>query len=352
MMHHITKLPTFSLQNDREEWISSDHFKGRYVVLFFFPKAFTPGCTKECIAFSAIQPTFTLDLKPDKEEEAIDSLLQSVTDQSIPDVLWIGISRDSPATMAKFRDKHGLTIDLLSDDGALSKSLDVQGIGGTVKRSTFIIDRWGTIRERWDKVKVNGHDTEVSESLLKIMRQDQSIMPAIADRRAYRGIRKDKIDLKLLQELMHGAHLAPSCMNNQPWHYEVISDDKKLKEIHAHLPEGNSWMTQAPVIVAVHGELSEDCQLSDQRDYLLFDLGLSTGFLMLQATHMGLVAHPAAGYDPQGVKSVLEIPESHRLITLVAIGYQSDGKDLSEKNQRIEQSPRKRRELDQVVRFW
>ncbi len=347
----LVRVPEFRLQNDKGEWITHSQLKGKYGVLFFFPKAFTPGCTKECIAFSDQQPTFTLELEDRNSEEEFDSVVPIGEGIEDPRVLWIGVSRDSPSTLAKFRSKHGLTIELMSDDGTLSQALGSAGIGGTVKRTSFVFDPWGVIRAKWDKVKVSGHDDEVSSFLKRIMQQDRSTLPAIENRRAYRGIRRDPISRDLLDQIMLSAHLAPSCSNNQPWHFEVISDPQILERVYPHLTAGNGWMRNAPVLVGVHGDPAADCQLSDERGYLLFDLGLASAFLMIQATQIGLVAHPVAGYEPSPIKDLLGIPSSHILITLIALGYPSDGSELSEKNQKREIAERSRKPIEGVVTF-
>jgi len=110
-------------------------------------------------------------------------------------------------------------------------------------------------------------------------------------------------------------------------------------------------MRSAPVLIGVHGNPSADCQLSDDRAYLLFDLGLASAFLMIQATQMGLVAHPVAGYEPLPIKGLLGIPSSHILITLIALGYPSDGSELPEKDQKREIAARSRKPIDEVVAF-
>ncbi|MFN3282977.1 MAG: nitroreductase family protein, partial [Pseudothermotoga sp.] len=94
------------------------------------------------------------------------------------------------------------------------------------------------------------------------------------------------------------------------------------------------------------------CQLSDGRDYFLFDLGEAVAFMQIQATQMGLIAHPVAGFDPIVVKKILSIPEEDVVITIVAVGYPSgDLSQLSEKHRDAELSARDRQPLENVVQF-
>lgn len=121
-------------------------FKGKRVVLYFYPKDDTPGCTLEAIDFSALKNEF------EKENSVI-----------------IGISKDSCESHQKFLDKHNLTIILLSDENAvLQKEYGVwkpkkfmgREFMGTV-RTTFLIDEKGIVLQKWDSVKVKSHAQDV-----------------------------------------------------------------------------------------------------------------------------------------------------------------------------------------------
>ena len=124
-------------------------FRGRKLVLFFYPKDDTPGCTVENKDFSALAPEF----------EAAGAAL-------------LGVSKDSPAKHAKFTAKHALTAPLATDvDGGLSDALGVWGQKSLygrlfmgMHRTTYLIDAEGRIARVWRKVKVNGHAAEVLEA--------------------------------------------------------------------------------------------------------------------------------------------------------------------------------------------
>ena len=121
-------------------------FRGQNLVLYFYPKASTPGCTQEGLDFKALHAKF-------KRQGA----------------MILGVSRDSLASHEKFKAKQGFPFDLLSDpDEKLCKKFDVirekKLYGRTfmgVERSTFLIDKDGKLREEWRKVKVKGHADEV-----------------------------------------------------------------------------------------------------------------------------------------------------------------------------------------------
>ncbi len=142
--------PEFCLPDaEGKEHCLSD-FRGKWVVLYFYPKDNTSGCTKEAIGFT--------ERKRDFEKEG---------------AVIIGISKDSPKSHARFIEKHGLDILLLSDEdhsvieryGAWGKKkLYGKEHWGTV-RSTFLIDPKGKVVSEWRKVKVAGHADEVLNAL-------------------------------------------------------------------------------------------------------------------------------------------------------------------------------------------
>ena len=141
MLQPGDKAPDFDLPTDTGR-VSLSGLKGNNIVLYFYPKDDTAGCTSEALQFSSEVEEF----------------------QKLGAVI-VGVSKDSVASHAKFRAKHDLTIELAADPlgdvveayGAwVEKSMYGRKYMG-VDRSTFLIDREGVIREVWRKVKVPGH---------------------------------------------------------------------------------------------------------------------------------------------------------------------------------------------------
>ncbi len=178
---------------------------------------------------------------------------------------------------------------------------------------------------------------------------DQRLNPAIAKRRARRALLADPVSEAQIDLLLQAAHLAPSCFNSQPWRFVVVDDPELLGQVKAAMSRGNYWTAPAPVIIAVASHVDLDCRLSDRRDYFLFGCGMAVGNLMIQATDLGLVAHPIAGFDPVKVKSLLGIPEDYTLVTLVIVGHPGDPSTLSEKHREIELGERERRPQSDVA---
>jgi peroxiredoxin Q/BCP len=138
--------PSFTLPRDGGTNVTLADYAGQIVVLYFYPKDDTPGCTTEAIDFSA-------------EAEAF----------AKAGAVVLGVSRDTVKKHEKFRDKHGLKVALLTDeDGAVCEAYGVwveKSMYGRsymgIERTTFLIGRDGKIARVWDKVKVKDHAAEV-----------------------------------------------------------------------------------------------------------------------------------------------------------------------------------------------
>lgn len=179
----------------------------------------------------------------------------------------------------------------------------------------------------------------------------EHLLKAIEQRRANRAFSEKKIPEETLSRIMTAAIYAPSCFNNQSWRFVVVTGDEPLRKLHGALSNGNYWMKKAPVIVIVATKPEFGCQLSDRRDYALFDCGLAVENLMLQAVSENLYAHAVAGYDPMVVKQVFSIPEEFIVITLVALGYPGDDGHLNEKHRKLEHSSRDRKPESEVISY-
>ncbi|RMF59285.1 MAG: thioredoxin-dependent thiol peroxidase [Calditrichaeota bacterium] len=145
--------PQFTLPDASETPVSLEDFRGKWVILYFYPKDNTSGCTLEALDFTAALPEF----------EKLNAVV-------------IGVSPDSCKSHQNFMQKHQLKVLLLSDTehqvleayGAwqLKRMYGREYMG--VVRSTFLIDPEGVIRHMWNKVKVKGHVEEVLQKLKEL----------------------------------------------------------------------------------------------------------------------------------------------------------------------------------------
>ncbi len=143
------KAPAFSMPTDGDGKIALKDLKGKNVVLYFYPRDDTPGCTKEAIGFT----------EKAKEFEKANTTI-------------IGVSKDTVAKHDKFKAKHNLDVVLASDETTeiaekygvwVEKNMYGRKSMG-IERSTFLIDEKGVIRGIWRKVKVPGHVDAVLEA--------------------------------------------------------------------------------------------------------------------------------------------------------------------------------------------
>ena len=141
-----SRAPSFTLPRDGGGKVSLSDFNGRKLVLYFYPKADTPGCTREAIDFSGLKAAFA---------------------RAGTDVL--GVSADPVVKQDKFKVKHSLTIPLASDE--THAMLEAYGVWAEnslygrkymgILRNTYLIGPNGKVAQIWEKVKVAGHAEEV-----------------------------------------------------------------------------------------------------------------------------------------------------------------------------------------------
>jgi peroxiredoxin Q/BCP len=144
------RVKNFTLPATGDQNLSLSDFKGRSLIIYFYPKDNTPGCTREGQDFRDLYPRFT---------EAGAEIL--------------GVSRDSVKTHDNYRNKHGFPFHLISDkEELLCKQFDVikekKLYGRTymgIERSTFLLDADGVLQQEWRKVRVPGHVEAVLETL-------------------------------------------------------------------------------------------------------------------------------------------------------------------------------------------
>lgn len=178
----------------------------------------------------------------------------------------------------------------------------------------------------------------------------EPIVPGIAARRARRALSDRAIDRDHIDAMFRAAHWAPSCSNNQPWRFVAVTDPNVLDQLKGYLTGGNYWAKPSPLIVAIASRSDLDCEIPDGRRYYQFGCGLAAMNLMVQATDLGLIAHPIAGFKQSPIKRVLGIPEVYELIALIIVGHPGgEVSSLSEKHLAEETSDRVRRPLNEVV---
>lgn len=137
-----TKAPTFTTQDTSGKTVSLENYAGKTVVLYFYPKDDTPGCTKEACSFR-----------------------DNYSAYQNKDITVFGVSMDNVASHQKFTEKFSLPFPLLTDtNGAIAKAYGVDG-GGYAKRVTFVIDKMGSVAKVYDTVKTDTHASDILADL-------------------------------------------------------------------------------------------------------------------------------------------------------------------------------------------
>ncbi len=148
-----TKAPNFTLKNQNDEDVTLENLKGQYVLLYFYPKDMTPGCTKEACAFR----DYWAELKK-------------------AGVTVLGVSKDSTTRHKKFAENEQLPFDLLADTNAtvldLYEAMGNKSMYGKtflgILRISYLIDKTGTIVKVYEKVKPTEHAEEVLNDVLAL----------------------------------------------------------------------------------------------------------------------------------------------------------------------------------------
>ncbi|MEC3950064.1 thioredoxin-dependent thiol peroxidase [Sphingobium sp. HWE2-09] len=150
MLEQGMSVPAVTLADAEGVDFTLDAYLGKPLVVYFYPKADTPGCTNEAKDFTALADDFAKIGVP-----------------------VVGISKDKPAKLKKFADKYGLRVILASDESGavceafgtwVEKSLYGRKYMG-IERATFLVGADGTIQRVWPKVKVKGHAADVLEAV-------------------------------------------------------------------------------------------------------------------------------------------------------------------------------------------
>lgn len=145
--------PLFTLKNQDGEKVALKDYAGKYVVVYFYPKADTPGCTTEACEFT-----------------------ESIRDFEKLDAIVLGVSPDEPSALKKFQEKYKLKVTLLSDpDHKVMEKYEAWGeknmygkISVGVIRSTVIVGPDGKIAHRWKRAKAKGHAAKVAEVVAEL----------------------------------------------------------------------------------------------------------------------------------------------------------------------------------------
>jgi nitroreductase len=176
------------------------------------------------------------------------------------------------------------------------------------------------------------------------------ILDEIMKRRSGRAFANKPISDEMLNSILEAGRWAPSCANTQAWNFIVLRDHDALAKAHEFLSRGNAYGKAAPVMILVAAKEDGGCS-AHELPYFAMDVGLAVQNMLLQAVHLGLMGHPTAGWDEDGLKKEFGLPAEYRIVTVVFFGYEGDFDKLDERTKESEKRPRTRKELSEIVHW-
>ena len=179
---------------------------------------------------------------------------------------------------------------------------------------------------------------------------DHPVMDVIHERWSPAVYSPASVEPGKLLSVLEAARWAPSCNNAQPWSFLVArreDPDAFARMLTCLVPGNVTWAQHAAVLMISVARRDFEHNGKPNR-YALHDTGIATGFLMLQAASMGVLAHGMGGFDPAKAREIYQIPETHEAVAAIALGYPGDATNAPDELQRRNKR-RPRHELNQFV---
>ncbi|CAN5453820.1 hypothetical protein BH24DEI1_BH24DEI1_17210 [soil metagenome] len=189
----------------------------------------------------------------------------------------------------------------------------------------------------------------------KTAQADHPILETIRQRWSPRAFADRPVERHKLLSVLEAARWAASAGNEQPWRFIVASrgEPQAYAKLLACLEEKNqSWAASAPLLMLAlaKGHFRDDEAGANRHAW--HDVGQAVATLSLQATALGLYAHPMAGFYPERVREAYALPAAFEPVAALALGYLGDAATLPEDLRRREAAPRRRKPLSELVLSW
>lgn len=180
---------------------------------------------------------------------------------------------------------------------------------------------------------------------------DHKINDLIAKRYSPRAFSERIVEKEKLDKMFEAARWAPSSFNDQPWSFIFASKENK-KDFYSILDTmvefNRNWAKTAPMLIAAIAR--KNFEVTGKKNlHAWYDVGQSVAMMSLQATEMGLFLHQMAGFSHDKAAQVLEVPDTHQVVTLIAAGYLGDKDILPSDIAKNEDKPRVRKKQQDFV---
>jgi nitroreductase len=176
------------------------------------------------------------------------------------------------------------------------------------------------------------------------------ILDEIMKRKSGKAFLSKPLPDEMVNSILEAGRWAPSCANTQAWNFIVLKDKDALSKAHEALSRGNAWGKAAPLMILVAAKEDGGCG-SHGLPYFTMDVGLAVENMLLQAVHLGLMAHPTAGWNEEKLKETFGIPDEYRIVTVVFFGYEAPLESLDKETQEKMRRKRTRKELSEIVHW-
>ena len=180
---------------------------------------------------------------------------------------------------------------------------------------------------------------------------DHTIHELLAERWSPIAYEPRELPEEFLGSLFEAARWAPSCYNDQPWHFLIArrQQTEQFERMLDCLVEGNRVWARNASVLAITVVRTSFQRNRKPNSFAAHDLGLAVGNLLVQATELGLIVHQMGGFDVEQARSTYGIPDGFEPMTAIAIGYRGDPSTLTDEQRQREEAPRERKPLASFV---
>jgi nitroreductase len=178
--------------------------------------------------------------------------------------------------------------------------------------------------------------------------QAPDVLDLLHLRTSRRSISREPVPDDVVYALLEAARLAPSWGNRQPCRFVLVQGEAAHAGVAAALTPGNAWAVHAPAYIVVAADPA-DGRFRGEEPYYLFDAGLATECLILEAARRGLVAHPIAGWDHDLVHQAIAAPPAIHIVVVIVVARPGDPEALDERSRERELRVRERKPLIEIA---
>lgn len=177
------------------------------------------------------------------------------------------------------------------------------------------------------------------------------IIPLIRKRWSPRAFSTQAVEEHKILSLIEAARWSPSASNEQPWRFAFgIKGDEKYQKIYEALDDWNKeWVNEIPPVLVLNlakKHMEHNGKINPTAQY---DLGQAVFAMVLEAFHLGMIAHEMSGFDHKKVVELLDIPDEYEPISVTVFGYHGDDKQLNEAFYRREHRERVRKPIEDLL---